>query len=169
MDTKPDYTGTKPNGNPLLEDFEKWAENEARISTRKLEGYEQIRYASSSTQYAWEAWKYVSGAMEKELAAEQEMRKGLVKQTVELQLQILEERKELAAARAENNGLKHKLDECVRDMVMLSGRNQEVTEQRDRLAEALHRLMPFVSPIIGNNAYTHATEALQSLNTKNDE
>jgi hypothetical protein len=40
----------------------------------------------------------------------------------------------------------------------------EIIEQRDRLAEALYRLMPFVSPIIGNNAYTHATEALQSLN-----
>jgi hypothetical protein len=38
-----------------------------------------------------------------------------------------------------------------------------VTEQRDRLAEALERILPFVDPIIGNVRYTQAQQALAAV------
>jgi len=80
--------------------------------------------------------------------------------------------RELAAARAEVERLTNQ-NKLFRNETLICADCDAVRkedydralEQRDRLAGALERILPFVDPIIGNVRYTQAQEALQYLTT----
>jgi hypothetical protein len=85
--------------------------------------------------------------------------------------------RELTAARAEIEAVTEQRDEIHKDFMclaeLLDGHDAtecrmnlvRLKEQRDRLAELLSSLLPYMNPLIANDAHNQAQSILQSLTT----
>ena len=47
--------------------------------------------------------------------------------------------------------------------IQMETERNEARKQRDELMDCLIRLLPYVSPIVGNNAYTEARKAIANV------
>jgi septal ring factor EnvC (AmiA/AmiB activator) len=72
--------------------------------------------------------------------------------------------RELTAAREELADFKRHIDVQNKLINTLQSKKVKFKKQRDRLAEVVNRLLPFVDPIIGGVRHAEARDALQSLN-----
>ena len=83
----------------------------------------------------------------------------------------LEEKLRDASARieTERNEARKQRDNIESDLKRAMCAFDELEEQRDDLLDCLTRLLPYVSPIIGNKAYQHAKQAIANVKGESGE